>query len=102
MTTNNHNNDFRITDDRCNQLVDSLCVLRAMAGVSQEQVSATIGISRQTYVAIEGKKKPLSKKNYLLLLMYFDYHEKTHSFLRQYGLFPEELILEINSKEESA
>lgn len=97
----NSNNDFRIATERYQQLADSLCVLRAMAGVSQEQLAVTIGISRQTYMELEGKKRLLTQKTYLLLLLYFDYHEKTHEFLRQFGLFPEELILQINSREGS-
>lgn len=98
----NSHNQFRVTTERYNQLSDSLSVLRAMAGVSQEQLAVTIGISRQTYIELEGKKRPLSQKTYLLLLLYFDYNRKTHNFLHQYGLFPEELVFYINSQGESA
>ncbi|MCR5736582.1 MAG: helix-turn-helix domain-containing protein [Eubacterium sp.] len=38
-------------------LTDELPVLRAKIGLSQEDVSMIIGISRQTYSAIETKKE---------------------------------------------
>ena len=40
-------------------LTDELPVLRAKIGVSQDDISNIIGISRQTYSAIETKKRKM-------------------------------------------
>ena len=41
-------------------LTDELPVLRAKIGVSQDDISSIVGISRQTYSAIETKKRTMS------------------------------------------
>lgn len=73
-----------------------LPALRAKAGISQGELSAAVGVSRQTYSAVEGKKRPMTWSTYLSLLFFFDYNVQTHDMLRGSGVFPEPLIRQFN------
>lgn len=83
-----------LEDSRKNELVDiltrDLVVLRAKSGVSQDELSKSIGISRQTYQAIETGKRKMTWRTYLALLLFFDYNALTHDMLRNLRVFPEE------------
>ena len=84
-----------LEESRKNELIDviskELVALRAKSGVSQEELSKGIGISRQTYQAIETGKRKMTWRTYLALLLYFDYNPMTHDMLRSLKVFPEEL-----------
>ena len=64
---------FFLSDDEkkafINALMPELALLRAKADVSQEQVANLIGISRQTYGAIERGNRKMSWSTYLSLPM---------------------------------
>lgn len=83
-----------LEESRKNELVDiltrDLVVLRAKSGVSQDELSKSIGISRQTYQAIETGKRKMTWRTYLALLLFFDYNALTHDMLRNLRVFPEE------------
>ena len=74
----------------------NLAALRARAEVSQSDLSAMLGISRQTYSSFESGSKPLTWGTYLSLLLYFDYNQKTHKMLRDLKVFPDILLQMIN------
>ena len=59
--------------------------------MSQEEIANAIGLSRQTYSAIEAGKKRMTWRTYLALIMMFDYNPKTHEVIRQINIFPSEL-----------
>lgn len=69
-------------------LTDELPVLRAKIGVSQDDISNIIGISRQTYNAIETKKRKMSWNTFLSLILFYGYNEKTTNFVEAIGAFP--------------
>ncbi len=77
-------------------LTEELPVLRAKIGVTQEDLSDMIGISRQTYSSIETKKRPMSWNVYLSLLMFFTQNEKTAPVIDMIGAFPESLRNSMN------
>ena len=77
-------------------LTDELAPLRAKAGISQGDLSNMIGVSRQTYSAIECRRKEMSWSTYLSLILFFDYHVSTHETLRNLPAFPEKLINRMN------
>lgn len=93
-----------INDDEKNTLIDNLCdelpSLRAKAGIPQEELSKFIGVSRQTYGAIERKTRKMSWDTYLSLIMIFDADRKTRDYLRCSSAFPTELIRRFNDGEE--
>ena len=96
--------DWRLSEEEkksyIKQLTDDLVTLRAKAGIPQEELSRIIGVSRQTYGAIERKDKEMSWNTYLALLFFFDHNNNTHQLLRQMGTFPERLISHINNGEQ--
>ena len=77
-------------------LTPELVVLRTKAEISQEELAELIGISRQTYGAIERKVRQMSWSTYLALIMFYDYNHKTHRLIREIGAFPYDIILLFN------
>lgn len=74
----------------------NLAALRAQAEVSQSDLSAMLGISRQTYSSMESGSKPITWGTYLSLILYFDYNSKTHTMIRDLKIFPDILLSAIN------
>ena len=81
-------------------LVEELPTLRAKIGLSQSEVGEIIGVSRQTYSAIETKKKKMTWNLYLALILLFSINEKTEKMLEASGAFSEELqnILNVDKR----
>ena len=81
-------------------LTEELPVLRAKIGLSQDDLSGIIGISRQTYSSIETKKRKMSWNTFLSLILVFENNEKTKGLLETIGAFPEELknILNVDNR----
>lgn len=77
-------------------LTEELPVLRAKVGLSQDDLSNIIGISRQTYSSIETKKRKMSWNVYLSLILVFDNNEKTREMLNALGAFPQDLRNALN------
>lgn len=90
----NENNAGMLETER-NRLIDLLTeelpVLRARIGLSQEDLSDMIGISRQTYSSIETKKRRMTWNTFLSMILIFDNNEKTKNLLEVLGAFPESL-----------
>lgn len=72
-------------------LTDELPVLRAKIGISQEDISSIIGISRQKYSAIETKKRKMSWNTFLSLILFYSYNEKTTNLVEAIRAFPPSL-----------
>ncbi|MEE1195397.1 MAG: helix-turn-helix domain-containing protein [Lachnospiraceae bacterium] len=62
-------------------LTTELPVLRARLGVSQEVMASAVGISRQTYSAIETKNKKMSWTVFMALVAVLDLNEATSVML---------------------
>ena len=94
-------NKWTLTDEDKDKFIDALTenlpALRAKVGVSQGDLAHLIGISRQTYGAVEGKLRRMSWDTYLSLILFFDYNHATHRMLRSISAFPEELIERFNN-----
>lgn len=71
-----------------NNLTANLPALRGAAQASQEQIANAIGVSRQTYNAIESLKRKMSWNTYMSLILFFDYNPNTHYTIRQLDAFP--------------
>ena len=80
-----------------NILTDNLPVLRARIGSSQDDLSNIIGFSRQTYSAIETKKRNMSWGTFISLVLFFEHNEKTRPLLISLGAFPESLEKMLNA-----
>ncbi len=77
-------------------LTPNLPALRTQAEISQEELANLLGISRQTYSAIERKIRKMSWNTYLALILFFDHNQKTHRMMRALSLFPTELVVRFN------
>lgn len=77
-------------------LTQNLTVLRTKAEISQKELSNLIGVSRQTYSAIERKVRRMAWSTYLSLVLFYDHNQKTHKMIRQLSIFPQELIIRFN------
>lgn len=55
-----------------------------------------IGVSRQTYSAIERKVRKMAWSTYLSLVLFYDHNRKTHKLIRQLSIFPKELVIRFN------
>ncbi len=75
-------------------MTDELPVLRAKLGISQGELAAAVGISRQTYSGIETKKQPMSWITFLALLAFFENNKETLSVLSTIGFFNEHAFAE--------
>lgn len=73
-------------------LTENLASLRAKAGITQEEISNLVGISRQTYYAIETGQCAMSWNTYLSLLLFFDTNNSTRNMLRALNIYPKELM----------
>lgn len=66
----------------CIQLVNDLPVLRARIGISQEDIAAKIGVSRQTYNSYEAKKRPIPWSVCIALITLFNSNSKTREMMK--------------------
>jgi len=80
-------------DDYLVRMVKNLPVLRAAVGITQEQLSKKIGVSRQTIVAIENRKSPLSWSLYLAMICIFERYYETKTLLEKIDLFSDEFVV---------
>lgn len=78
-----------------NTMVTELPVLRARIGASQADISEKIGISRQTYNAIENGKKKLNWTVFLTLFAVFSSDERTLKMLDSMEVFQEGVAKEM-------
>lgn len=89
-----------LTDTEKNRFIAALTphltILRTKAEISQEEIANLIGVSRQTYGAIERKIRTMSWNTYLSLVLFYDHNQKTHQLMRQLSLFPTELVTRFN------
>lgn len=75
------------------RLSDELPMLRAKAGVTQAELANLIGISRQTYCAMETGVKEMSWSTYLSLIFIYDSMPSTSQIIRKLGIYPEGLLV---------
>lgn len=72
-------------------LTTELPVLRARLGISQETIAQSIGLSRQTYCAIENGTRKMTWTIFMALVAFFDLNEATSVMLDQIPSFIESI-----------
>lgn len=82
-------------------LTDNLPLLRACLGLSQKEVSDIIGVSRQTYSAIENMRKVMTWNTFLSLILFWGCNEKTAVMMDKIGILSPKLneFLSKNNRE---
>ena len=78
------------------KLTTKLAALRAHADISQEDLANILGTSRQTYCAIESKKRAMPWNTYLSLIFFYDAVEETSQMIRDIGAYPSQLVEHFN------
>lgn len=75
-----------VTKREKEELIDALTpmlpVLRATVGISQGEIADYIGVSRQTYCALEIGKRKMSWNTFLSLFLFFISNSETNSLLK--------------------
>ena len=75
-------------DELIRRLTKELPALRGAAKASQDEIARAIGISRQTYNAVEMQKRKMTWNTYMSLILFFDYNPSTHYTISQLDAFP--------------
>lgn len=70
------------------KMTQELQKFRIMLGLSQSDIANLVGISRQTYSAIETKKREMSWSTYLTLATLFSSNETTSNAFFELNIFP--------------
>ena len=76
------------------QLSNDLPMLRACLGLSQEEIADRIGVSRQTYNAIESGRRPMTWSTCISLVMLFSCFERTKKMM-EFSNYCLEVMMEI-------
>ena len=72
-------------------MTENLPTLRKRLGISQEELSEKVGVSRSTIAGIENKKRSMSWNMFLSLLLIFIKNEDTYRLLNVMGIYTDEL-----------
>ena len=78
----------------------NLPVLRTKADLTQARLSEMIGISRQTLVAVENKKRKMSWNTFLSCCLVFKANPETHKLLDVYNIVTDELENSLSNNQE--
>ena len=70
-------------------MVDNLPMLRKKLGLSQNELSELIGVSRSTIVSIETRKRAMSWNMFLSLILIFTKNKETDKLLNVLGIYTE-------------
>lgn len=70
-----------VKSDLVEELKSMLPILRASIAISQRELAEYIGVSRQTYCALEQGKRDISWNTFLSLFLFFTTNEKTKVLL---------------------
>ena len=93
--------DFTVSKEEQNRLILALTPmlqpLRAKVGISQGELAPILGISRQTYSAIECEKRLMSWNTYMSLLFFYDNNDGSREFLRASDAYPRDMIKSFNA-----
>ena len=79
-------------------LFDNLAALRARVGITQEELANVLGVSRQTYYAVETGSRKMTWGMYLALMFFFDSVNETAEMLKELRVYPIDLIVRFNEQ----
>lgn len=77
----NHKELKSVKSDLVEELKSMLPILRASIAISQGELAEYIGVSRQTYCALEQGKRDISWNTFLSLFLFFTTNDKTKVLL---------------------
>lgn len=74
------------------RMTEELLTLRGKAGFTQDELAGLIGISRQTYYAMENKIRKMSWNTYLSLIYIYSCVPNTRGLLKKLDVLPTVLL----------
>ena len=77
------------------KLSSKLGAIRTTLDVSQEEFAHIIGTTRQTYNAIEARRKEMSWSTYLAIVAILFSNGQTRRILKEFNLYPKEFVQRI-------
>ena len=83
--------DEHIKDKIIENMTANLPTLRAKATLSQAKLAEMIGVSRQTLVAVENRKRKMSWSTFLSCFLVFHKNEETDALMKLYEICTDEL-----------
>jgi DNA-binding XRE family transcriptional regulator len=88
-------------DESICKMTENLKVLRHKLGLTQDVLAGKIGISRQTLVNVENRKREMTWNNFLVLLTVFRAENSTSDLLDHFGIYTPELNKYLTSSEKA-
>lgn len=83
--------DEQTKTDYMSKMADNLVILRKKLKLTQAELAKRVGISRQTLMDIENKKRPMAWNTFMSLFGVFCANEDTNSLLVFYSISTKEL-----------
>lgn len=80
-------------------MCDALPQLRNVLGLTQEDFSKIIGVSRQSVIKIEHKEKKLTRAIVISMVSFFSLRKETAEILFQYGFYNNTFVKNIGFSE---
>ncbi len=77
-------------DEMIKNMAENLPVLRTRLHLTQSELAAKLGISRQTVIALESGKRPMTWSTFLSLVFIFSKYEETQKLLGVLDIYPQE------------
>lgn len=79
-------------NDYMDKFIKNLPVLRAATNMTQALLADNVGVSRQTVVAIETRRRPLPWTLYLAMVCVFQNNENSKNMIESFELFDKDFI----------
>ena len=92
------NKDMKICiqEKYVNAMAHNLPILRVATNMTQAELAEKVGVSRQTIVALETKKRPIPWSLYLAFVCVFDQYDSSRKICESFELFDSEFVKSIS------
>lgn len=81
-----------LQNEYMDKFIKNLPVLRAAANMTQAHLADKVGVSRQTVVAIETRRRPLPWTLYLAMACVFQNNENSKNMMESFELLDKDFI----------
>ena len=85
-------------EEYIDRMVKNLPVLRASIRITQKELAQKIGITRQSMMNIENRRRPLQWSTYLALVLVFQQAEESRKLLESLRLFDGKIINSVSQE----
>ena len=85
-------------EEYIDMMVKNLPVLRASIRITQKELAQKIGITRQSMMNIENRRRPLQWSTYLALVLVFQQAEESRKLLESLRLFDGKIINSVSQE----